>query len=82
MPPQVRGQPRGRGCEVPDRLLALADEVIEQIIAANGALFAAVHWVANGTKRTYRHVCFLSALGAKRTSARDCLAIAIYEDTL
>ena len=35
----------------------------------------------HGTKRTNRHVCYLSAFGAKRTLNRDVLSKRIYECT-
>src|SRR4029077_10467940 len=36
---------------------------------------------ASGSKRTYRDVCYWLLSGAKRTSASDCLSIAIFEYT-
>ena len=41
-------------------LLVRADEVIEY-----RDKIAAVHEFANGTKRTSRHVCLMSAIGGK-----------------
>jgi hypothetical protein len=43
--------------------------------------FAAVHESGFGTKRTYRNVRYCPLSGVKRTSASDCLPIAIYEYT-